>query len=828
MSKLFSFNFKLKSHPDKLLYEHLKNVGELSREIMLCKEIKNKDAYSEIAYLIGIAHDFAKATTYFQDVLEKRITKTENAHHGMLSSIFGYYLVSEYIKSKKLDDFNEIPLVAWIVILKHHGNIQDLLGREVEKLKDLDIVETQIEDIKRNSVEELKEIYEDISSINVDLEGFFGKFGEMVKKIELEGESLVFSKNIDNYFLILFFYSILLDADKLDASGIGIESLLRRRDIPSDLIDRYKEVRFSGSEKSDINIVRNEAYEEVMSSLERIDVERDRILSIELPTGCGKTLTAFSFALKLREKVKKELGFTPRIIYSLPFLSIIDQNAEVFSEVLAGIEGISWKELFDMEEEDRSRRLGEISSDLILKHHHLADVVYRIKEEGEEFEMDVEKSLLLIEGWHSEIVVTTFVQFFHSLITNRNRAARKFHNMVNSIIILDEVQSIPYKYWVLVNNALKYLAEEYNCWVVLVTATLPLIFREEEGEIKPLIENKQKYFEEFNRVEYDFNLDEKEFEEFKQEVLDEILESDKDIMVVLNRIESSKDLYSFVKEGLEREYGRGKVTKEGVLEFENLELINLSTHIIPIHRLERIRRAKEAGEKKKVIITTQLIEAGVDISVKEIYRDLAPLDCIIQTAGRCNRNNEEEKGAVKIVNLKDTENNRVFHQIYSSTLIGATRVVTGERGKFEERDFVTIFLSNYYDHVRERGSEEPSEKVIEALESLRFSEISDFRLIEEDYWKLDVFVEVDEEAEQIWSKYEEIMKKEDRLERRREFLKMKKRFYDYVISVDAKKIGAIVTENVSKYNIGYVSLDDLERKYDLETGFITRENALIY
>jgi len=73
------------------------------------------------------------------------------------------------------------------------------------------------------------------------------------------------------------------------------------------------------------------------------------------------------------------LGFTPRIIYSLPFLSIIDQNAEVFSEVLAGIEGISWKDLFDMEEEDRSRRLGEISSDLILKHHHLADVVYRIK-----------------------------------------------------------------------------------------------------------------------------------------------------------------------------------------------------------------------------------------------------------------------------------------------------------------------------------------------------------------------------------------------------------------------------------------------------------------
>jgi len=158
----FSFNFKLKSHPDKLLYEHLKNVGKLSKEIVLCKEIKNKDAYSEIAYLIGIAHDFAKATTYFQDVLEKRREPTEKAFHGMLSSIFGYYLISEYIKSKKLDGFNEIPLVAWIVILKHHGNIQDLLGAEGElgKLKDLERVRTQIEDIKRNSLEELGEIEE--------------------------------------------------------------------------------------------------------------------------------------------------------------------------------------------------------------------------------------------------------------------------------------------------------------------------------------------------------------------------------------------------------------------------------------------------------------------------------------------------------------------------------------------------------------------------------------------------------------------------------------------------------------------------------------------
>jgi len=816
-----SFSFKLKSHPNKLLYEHLKSVGNLCKEIVMEKEIKNKEIFSEIAYLIGIAHDFAKATTYFQKYLENQ-TKTEKVYHGMLSSIFGYYLVKKYIKLKGLEGFNTIPLVAWIVILKHHGNLQDLMGTEgeLEKLKDLDIVKTQIEDIKRNNLQKLKKIYEDISIFNVDLEEFFTKFEDIVKELRLEGRKFAMDKRIDKYFLILFFYSVLLDADKLDASGT---KLPKRRDIPSDLVDRYKKEKFRSSEKSDINNVRNEAYEEVMSHLGRLDMTKDRILSIELPTGCGKTLTTFSFALKLREKVKKELGFTPRIIYSLPFLSIIDQNADVFSEVLADVEGISWEDLFNMDEEEKREKLGKISSDLLLKHHHLADVVYKIKEkEKEEFEMDVEKSLLLIEGWHSEIVVTTFVQLFHSLITNRNRAARKFHSIVNSVIILDEVQSIPYKYWLLVNVALRHLTEEYNCWIILMTATLPLIFKEEE--IKPLIENKQKYFEKFNRVEYNFNLDEKEFKEFKQEILNEILESDKNIMVVLNTIESSKELYSFVREVLKKKYGKGEVTEEGVLEFQNLELINLSTHVIPIHRLERIRRAKEQGEKRKVIITTQLIEAGVDISVNEIYRDLAPLDCIIQTAGRCNRNNEEDKGNVKIVKLKDKDKD-FYKYIYDSTLIYATKDIIGGEREFEEREFNPL-LRKYFECISKRGSERESREKIEEIEGLKFSSISEFRLMEEDYWKADVFVEIDEKAKQIWRKYEEIMKRSDRFERRREFLKIKKKFYNYVISVDERKIGAIVVMS----NIGYISFGDAERKYNLETGFISaeREGPMIY
>jgi CRISPR-associated endonuclease/helicase Cas3 len=219
-----------------------------------------------------------------------------------------------------------------------------------------------------------------------------------------------------------------------------------------------------------------------------------------------------------------------------------------------------------------------------------------------------------------------------------------------------------------------------------------------------------------------------------------------------------------------------------------------------------------------------LIEAGVDISVDLIYRDLAPLDCVIQTAGRCNRNNEEDKGNVKIVKLRG-ENRDLCKYIYDSTLIYATKdIIAGER-EFEERELNPL-LRKYYECISKRGSEEESRQKIEEIEGLKFSGISEFRLIEDDYWKVDVFVEIAEEARQIWRKYEEIMKKSDRFERRREFLRIKRKFYDYVISVDAVKLGAIVIE----HNMGYISLEDVGRRYDLETGFKTREKegTMIY
>ena len=220
------------------------------------------------------------------------------------------------------------------------------------------------------------------------------------------------------------------------------------------------------------------------------------------------------------------MNFTPRIIYSLPFLSIIDQNGAVINDVLS--------QLYPSD--------SVVPSNLLLKHHHLSDIEFiesQVNEEELDIVKDINVALLLTESWHSEIIITTFIQFFHSIITNKNRAAIKFHNCINSIIILDEIQSIPHYYWDLINRVLTYLGNNYKCWIILMTATQPLIFT--PTEIKSLINDRSKYFETINRVIFNFNLVKKGITQFREELLIQILQEEKrDILVVLNTINSCK------------------------------------------------------------------------------------------------------------------------------------------------------------------------------------------------------------------------------------------------------------------------------------------------
>lgn len=775
----------LMSHPNKKLENHLKNVADFSYDVFIFLEIENKELFSNISFLIGLTHDFAKSTSFFQTYLSDH-TKKENTQHSFLSAIFTYYVVKNYLDKNNINFESNLSIISYIVVLAHHGNLKDItkLDDYNEKKINSKMVLKQIEDLK-SSDDNLSKFYDDFE---IDFFRFFDEFDEISEEITDELLIFSFEGNIDNYFYILLFYSSLLDADKMDASE---SKRINRENIPGDIVDIFKKNNLRDS-KDNINKTSEEAYQEVNGNILNMDLN-ERILSIELPTGIGKTFTGVSAALKLKERINNELNFNPRIIYSLPFLTIVDQNSDTISSIL-----------------NESSLNG---SNFLLNHNHLSDMNYK-SNDLENY--DISNSKILIEGWNSEIIVTTFIQFFYSIISNKNKSLRKFHNITNSIILLDEIQSLPYKYWKIINLFFKKLAYEYNCWIILMTATQPYIFK--ENEIKSLVDNVDYYFNKFDRVNYNFNLDSQNFEDFKKEFVDKISNDSKnDYLVVLNTINSSKELYEFIKDYYSvMDYDIYLDDCNGICYIgDDIQLIYLSNNIIPKHRLEKINAIKESN-RQSIVISTQLIEAGVDIDVDIIYRDLAPLDSLVQTAGRCNRSGNKEKGIVNVISLKNENGKSYSSFIYDSLLLNKTKEVLTSLNQISEKEFNLAAAKNYFKLIYNSGTQD--DYLIKIIENLRFPEIpSNFKLIEEDIQKVDVFVVINSEAKLLFEKYNDIINNYKGFDRKNEFLKIKNKFYKYVISVDETKIGS--ANNLCNDEIFYIGENDVFRKYDLDTGF---------
>jgi len=763
----------LYSHPNRLLEDHLTGVARLTSLFISEKPEKIQKELNEVCRVVALSHDIGKATCYFQEYLgseerkKTRLKYSGRARHSLFSAVCAYYLC------KELDSNNDLlPFYAFIIVRRHHGNLIDLLDETtLYGQQDLIILKDQVKaiDEKKFSILARKlrenglplELDKDI--INKWINSFMDELKSIKKQLRVR------ACNIDQYIILNLLYSMLLDADRSDVVITDASVFERKNIILGNLVDNY--MRNATFEDSPINYLREKAYSEITGA--KIDPVR-KIYSIILPTGLGKTLTSLSFSLKLREK----MDLNHRIIYTLPFLSIIDQNSEVFQHVL---------EANNIKPE----------TSVLLKHHHLSELFY--KKDDLEFESD--EAQILIEGWNAEIIVTTFVQLFHTLISNMNKSIRKFHRIANSIIILDEFQSIPVKYWLLLNNFLMKLSETLGTYIILVTATEPLIFGREE--IKELVK-REAYFNVLDRIRVKLMLE----KNMKLADLVDLfrLDDGRRYLFIFNTISSAKKFYQMVKK-----YG--------------MTATYLSTHLPPKERVARINEIIKG--KYKIVISTQLVEAGVDIDFDVVVRDFAPLDSINQSAGRCNRNGKY-KGEVYIVSLEDDKGRLYSSYIYDSVLIDITRKILTNKKELKESEFLSL-IDEYYTETEKKKSQDPSSEIIEAIEKLRYEceddlrSIAGFKLIKEDYRKTDIFIEMDDDAKKVWNEYIRLRDEKDLVARKKIFDCIKADFYQYVISIpeNTRNMPEMVGE------IGYVKGSILEDYYDKETGFKTQDEKSI-
>ncbi|HJH26799.1 MAG TPA: CRISPR-associated helicase Cas3', partial [Methanophagales archaeon] len=493
-----------------------------------------------------------------------------------------------------------------------HGEYKSIEEVLNSRDKNFNLLEKQIDTVHRGIFGYVFPNFEvsDGEDFNIDaIETISSKIRKLNRKYGKAPEGYDEEKwlevQIEHRLLALFLYSILLESDKAYLASDNPEQYERKPiDIPDNLVDehlkKFKKDRL-------INEDRNRAYKETIDGANSFPLS-ERIHSITLPTGLGKTLLSASWVLKLRKRIERENGFTPKIIVLLPFLSIIEQTDKVYKDFLG--------ELYE-KRQDR----------LYIPRYSIADFEY--KDGVDDKERSDNSVDFFLNIWNSEIVVSTFDQLLYSLFSLKSKHLMRFHNLFNAIIVFDEIQALPSELWKPFEYFFKKLSEVGNTHVLLMSATQPRFL---PGAVER-VPNHEDYFKKRERVKLHINTGEKSVESFVEELPDSLNEhSDMSVMVVLNTRNSSKFVFKEVKKMIDEKIISERPT------------IYLSSLVAPSQRSERILEIKggiESGSNP-VVVTTQCIEAGVDIDVDYIIRDWAPLDSIFQVCGRCNRNGEKE------------------------------------------------------------------------------------------------------------------------------------------------------------------------------------------
>lgn len=511
-------------------------------------------------------------------------------------------------------------------------------------------------------------------------------YKDEIKIPKLDTDPIVFSKDRNMDFalgtFIRMLYSCLVDADFLDT-----ESFMKNGDTGRNsgesmetLQNRLEKHISEWLKNTDIDTI-NGRRTEILKNCIKEGKQKEGIFRLTVPTGGGKTLTSLAFALEHAVKNHKD-----RIIYVIPYTSIIEQNAQVFREIL-----------------------GE---DNVLENHCNVDY-----ESSEEFK----PMQLASENWDKPVVVTTNVQFFESLFANKSSKCRKLHNIANSVVILDEAQMLPMDYLKPCTAMLQELVDGYRTSIVLCTATQPTLdaFFRENALIKELCPRMEEQFQFFQRVNYQ-NLG-----KIRWDDLLEKLKRENNALCIVNTKKAAQMIYK-------------EIDGEGIY--------HLSTSMYPKHRKRVLKKIRERlkNNEKCIVISTSLVEAGVDLDFARVYRQIAGLDSMIQAAGRCNREGKR-KLSDSMVYIFDLEESYPVQS--QRQQMDVSKGILQDYADIADLKAITDYFTRLYHY---RGTSLDKKKIMDEFQKMEcnFAKVAkEFRLIEENTRM--IFINREPEADEL-------------------------------------------------------------------------------
>ncbi len=543
------------------LYDHLLNVASFAKGFA---EAFNS---GEWAYLAGLWHDLGKYSEDFQEML--RTAGGSEAHNEIKPGRVDHSTAGAI---HAIEKFKAAGRILSYPIAGHHAGLPDwhpdTTGRKglAHRLQNNDLLQKTL----------LSNIPQELMEQSLPTQQFRTKGGHAL--------------------WLRMLFSCLVDADFLDTEAfLDPEKSRVRKGYPSlkellPLFESYMGKKEAESDDTPVNKQRAEILRECMAK----SGHGPAIFTLTVPTGGGKTLSSMAFALHHAVKYGKQ-----RIIYVIPYTSIIEQTADQFRQIF---------------------------KDAVVEHHSNVDV--------SDEEHETARSRLACENWDAPLIVTTSVQFFESLFANRSSRCRKLHNIVNSIVILDEVQLLPPEYLNPILHAIRELHQNYGVTFALSTATQPAFSEHKSadyhfeglGDTVEIMENPISLHEAFRRVEVhvpDDLITPRTWEDLASE-----LTQYPSVLCIVNRRDDCRTLYELMPEGT----------------------FHISALMCGAHRSKVIANIKQRLKDKLPtrVISTQLVEAGVDLDFPVVYRALSGLDSIAQAAGRCNREGLLTRGHVVV------------------------------------------------------------------------------------------------------------------------------------------------------------------------------------